>query len=267
MPSPLNNDAKLSLLVIPSLPETSSPPVTPEIPHPPSILQKLQNLEKGLRNYGDNPDWNADFSGRTGGKWDILQATDLRSRNRLLNFLLRPVNNATAGAAYTVNAVNNVAGTIFIDGFVKAEETLIGLGGPSFEELAVAAQATPVVFDDLLSGSLVQLKYLSRNLKPRFFPAKIQIHPKALAHIEARHIAPWPEKFPTSLFFPDVDLNRLLVKATKIPRRLQNGGNYERILEASRLIGIDRRSGSPTEIYTVITSPQEKLITIFPGKP
>jgi hypothetical protein len=47
----------------------------------------------------------------------------------------------------------------------------------------------------------------------------------------------------------------------------QAGGNFQRVVEAGRIIGIDRATGQPTSIYTVITNAADDLITTFPGVP
>jgi hypothetical protein len=48
---------------------------------------------------------------------------------------------------------------------------------------------------------------------------------------------------------------------------LQRGGNFERVVDAGRTIGVDRASGQPTSIYTIITNAADELVTMFPGRP
>lgn len=47
----------------------------------------------------------------------------------------------------------------------------------------------------------------------------------------------------------------------------QVGHNFERAVNAGRNIGLDRATGQPTSVYTVITNPADELVTMFPGRP
>ena len=47
----------------------------------------------------------------------------------------------------------------------------------------------------------------------------------------------------------------------------QANGNFSRIVDAGREIGIDRLTGQPTSIYTIITNIRSELVTAFPGMP
>lgn len=47
----------------------------------------------------------------------------------------------------------------------------------------------------------------------------------------------------------------------------QRNGNFARIIDAGRIIGIDRTTGQATSIYTVIVKPNGNLVTAFPGMP
>ncbi len=51
------------------------------------------------------------------------------------------------------------------------------------------------------------------------------------------------------------------------PAVRQAGGNYQRIVNAGRIIGVDRVTGKPTSVYTIITNAAGDLITAFPGTP
>ncbi|MFO1464220.1 MAG: hypothetical protein U1F66_10630 [bacterium] len=62
-------------------------------------------------------------------------------------------------------------------------------------------------------------------------------------------------------------MGELIKKSQSIAPVKQGGGNYERVVQARRLIGLDRRNAKPTSIYTVITNSKDELITAFPGKP
>lgn len=66
---------------------------------------------------------------------------------------------------------------------------------------------------------------------------------------------------------PDVAGARLINAADAVRPVAQRGGNFERVVDAGRTIGIDRATGQPTSIYTVITNSADQLVTAFPGLP
>lgn len=55
--------------------------------------------------------------------------------------------------------------------------------------------------------------------------------------------------------------------ANGVGRVQQAGGNFERVIDAGRNIGMDRATGQPTSVYTVITNAADEPITTFPGRP
>jgi hypothetical protein len=58
------------------------------------------------------------------------------------------------------------------------------------------------------------------------------------------------------------------VKAAEaVAAELQQGGNYQRIVDAGRTIGVDVKTGLVTTVYTVIANAARSLITMFPGLP
>jgi hypothetical protein len=59
----------------------------------------------------------------------------------------------------------------------------------------------------------------------------------------------------------------LIQKGTQFPMTPQTNGNFSRIVDASRNIGIDRTTGTPTSIYSIITDKSGNLVTAFPGTP
>jgi hypothetical protein len=64
-----------------------------------------------------------------------------------------------------------------------------------------------------------------------------------------------------------VDIEKLIIDSSSIPKTIQSGGNYERIVTHSDVVGIDRTKNASTNVYTVITDAQDNLVTAFPGKP
>ncbi|MBI4386722.1 MAG: hypothetical protein HY551_05015 [Elusimicrobia bacterium] len=95
---------------------------------------------------------------------------------------------------------------------------------------------------------------------------KIILSEGALRHIRRRHFPKGPESAGKSAFFSEVDILALIRDAENVaPEREPFGRRLKRTVEASRPIGIDRATGRPTRLYTVITSAGGNLITAFPG--
>jgi RHS repeat-associated protein len=68
--------------------------------------------------------------------------------------------------------------------------------------------------------------------------------------------------------FDNPDEVRGLIKAAgSVSPTLQAGGNFERVVDAGRIIGTGATTGQRTSIYTVITDAAGNLITAFPGTP
>jgi hypothetical protein len=83
-----------------------------------------------------------------------------------------------------------------------------------------------------------------------------------------RHFAGGVKSAGKSLFSSGLDLRDLILKAQSVPPVKQaTGNNFERIVDAGQIIGIDRVTGLPTSIYTVITNAAGQLVTTFPGRP
>ncbi|MCP5468588.1 MAG: hypothetical protein H7A32_04900 [Deltaproteobacteria bacterium] len=126
--------------------------------------QKLQNLQKNLHK---KEEWNTDITGEWGTHWDAVRATNFQSKNTYLNSFLRGVNNTAGAGAVIVNYVNTAAGTLFFDLPAKIEEKSIKSGGPSFEELAIASQASSpaMPIDDAASFTVSKLANFSKQMR------------------------------------------------------------------------------------------------------
>jgi hypothetical protein len=70
-----------------------------------------------------------------------------------------------------------------------------------------------------------------------------------------------------SIFNAGENIQGLIKAAEGTAPVRQATGNFERVVDAGRPIGIDRATGAPTSTYTVITKPNGDLISAFPGKP
>ena len=70
-----------------------------------------------------------------------------------------------------------------------------------------------------------------------------------------------------SLFNAGENVPALVSAAEKVAPVAQKAGNFERVVDALRPIGVDRATNMTTSIYTVITNKANELVTMFPGKP
>ncbi|TDO28697.1 hypothetical protein BC659_0777 [Sediminibacterium goheungense] len=96
----------------------------------------------------------------------------------------------------------------------------------------------------------------------------INITQKGLTHTLDRHTVNNLTKFAgKSKFANPSEVTTLIQQATHYPMVRQANGNFARTVDAGRNIGIDRATGQPTSIYTVITGSNGNLITAFPGTP
>jgi RHS repeat-associated protein len=98
--------------------------------------------------------------------------------------------------------------------------------------------------------------------------SRIIITEDGLAHVIQRHTINNIAKFANkSKFLPGEDIVKLVLGASGAPMLAQASGNFARVIDAGRAIGIDRATGLPTSIYTVITTVENVLVTAFPGMP
>lgn len=94
----------------------------------------------------------------------------------------------------------------------------------------------------------------------------INITRRAWRHILQHHTdAQFSRQRKKSKFYDDEDLVQLIVQADQyVPRRLLNG-NLERVFDAGHPVGVERKSGKATSVVTVVTQPDNDLVTMFPG--
>jgi len=91
---------------------------------------------------------------------------------------------------------------------------------------------------------------------------------KGLTHTLTRHTVNGIAKFANkSKFFNITEVETLITQATHAPMVRQASGNFQRVVDAGRNIGVDRLTGNTTSIYTVITNKAGELVTAFPGIP
>jgi len=97
----------------------------------------------------------------------------------------------------------------------------------------------------------------------------IRVTERGLAHVLARHVAGRAAKFAGKSIFNggEAEVVSFIREAGSVARVAQPNGNFARVVDAGRIIGVDRVTGAPTSVYTVITDAAEGLVTAFPGRP
>ena len=207
-------------------------------------------------------------TGRTGDTWDIAEAPGWRSKSKFWDPFAVQASNMAGSLAFAVNVVNNAAGRIVYDIPAALDESLKSTLGVDFNELSVIAQsATPGnPFDEVPFYLLARASEISGFAKSRLFREKLLLVAERMQHIEDNH--GWTKlSLPKSLFFPGVDIPKLVAMAEGLPKIPQKGGKFARIATAKELIGLDRANGMPTKIYTVISDACDMVVTVHPGLP
>ena len=98
--------------------------------------------------------------------------------------------------------------------------------------------------------------------------SKINITEEGLNKVFQTHLADGSFSAGKSLFNDNVTITRLIADADSVTPLVQSGsGNLQYIVDAGRVIGIDRATGQATSIYTVVTKSGGDLVTAFPGTP
>ena len=69
-----------------------------------------------------------------------------------------------------------------------------------------------------------------------------------------------------SIFAPGTNIREVVKAAEAINPVRQANGNFSRIVDAGRTVGMTFQ-GAATHIYTVVTNAANELVTAFPGLP
>ena len=90
--------------------------------------------------------------------------------------------------------------------------------------------------------------------------------PESYTHIEKYHGSNAPTG--KGKFDNDVDYDELVDEAAKFAPKKQTNGRCNRVctLPDNRIIGKDQ-SGLPTNVYTVVTEENGRVVTMHPGLP
>ncbi len=85
-----------------------------------------------------------------------------------------------------------------------------------------------------------------------------------IGHAGLRH--QFPNTLPRkSQFFDDIDLGALSSRTRGMDGFLQPNGNTRYVLRHPGGVGVDRSTGVPTDVFTVIRRPDGSVVTMFPG--
>ena len=78
-----------------------------------------------------------------------------------------------------------------------------------------------------------------------------------------RHAGLWPKKSKFTISKREIIV--MIKNAAQVPKLLQRGGNYQRIVNAGRTIGLDGTTEQATSYFTIITNKAGEVVTAFPG--
>jgi hypothetical protein len=95
----------------------------------------------------------------------------------------------------------------------------------------------------------------------------IDIPSQRLQHVLDRHVPGGAQSIGASAFLAEEDVVGLIHRAEAAIPVMQPNGRFARIVDAGRIIGIERITHNPTSVYTVIVDHLGDLVTAFPGLP
>lgn len=101
---------------------------------------------------------------------------------------------------------------------------------------------------------------------PPVVATAITITAGGLQHVMDRHVAGGAQSANKSLFDDASAVSGLISKASGVTA-VASGPNMKYEAAAGGNIGLDRKTGKPTSLYTVITKKNGDLVTAFPGRP
>lgn len=163
-----------------------------------------------------------------------------------------PVNYGDPSGEFTITFPFNYLTNIFAPGNVGQQ---------------YAEAETQRILNDLECGNYLSVGLTIAGYVPFNFYGKISMATKALTHVDDAHRIGGALSAGKSIFNAGENISSLVRGAESTAPILQSGGNYQRVVDAGRIIGTDRATGKATSIYTVITDKSNNLVTAFPGRP
>jgi hypothetical protein len=148
-------------------------------------------------------------------------------------------------------------------GGVRARKAISDGYAARAKELAIENRVIVATVNALLAVAVVKGAVAPAPVAPQ----AITLGERSLSHVLERHFPGGAKSAGKSLFNASESVPALVRAADRVAPTAQRGGNLQRIVDAGRNIGVDRATGLPTTIYTVITDAGGSLVTAFPGMP
>ncbi len=97
-------------------------------------------------------------------------------------------------------------------------------------------------------------------------PSGLTLGERAEKHVRESHFAEGRRSRGKSLFLPGTDLRALLALAGKAKPVRQKNGRDKRVAAGKRPVGTDGRTGKPVKTCVVISEPDGRVVTMYPGR-
>ena len=154
-------------------------------------------------------------------------------------------------------------------GLLLALTAIVVGAGPAAAQNAVGASTLAVTNTVGVSADISAGQRLGKSVPQPDFVVATGVAAKTAesAAVDAGHAG--IHQFPgvvarKSQFFDGMNLGRLS-EAGDLAGVVQKNGNIRYVLRGAGEVGVDRTTGLPTDIYTVIRKPDGSVLTMFPG--
>lgn len=97
-------------------------------------------------------------------------------------------------------------------------------------------------------------------------PSVLTLGERAERHVRETHFAGGRRSRGKSLFLPGADLRELLKAAEEAKPARQKNGRDKRVAGGKEPIGTDGRTGKPVKTCVVISEPDGRVVTMYPGR-
>jgi len=166
---------------------------------------------------------------------------------------------------YQVNRFNPLANAVnAIDTYISGHDTY-GVHQTNTEATIQLATVLPIGRVAPVMG-MVERELMTEG--GALLNEEIKITEEGFAHIIERHYprsGMWLDK--SKFTISAREIVGLIKNSAQVPKLLQRGGNFQRVVNAGRIIGIDVTTGKATSYFTIITNKVGEVVTAFPGLP